>query len=129
MTPPVAQLYTVLQKLSTIAPPLFLSKSLVAQYTIFFISNLGFWSVLKLLKFSLKNDTEIAYFYAIFVKNVKICCLSLKNTKKSVLGLLNFRKNLNTGSYKEVAYIKNRVLDRFVKSVHNCATAVLMVAQ
>ena len=34
----------------------------------FIISNLGFCSVLELLIFSWKNDTEIVYFYTIFIK-------------------------------------------------------------
>ena len=44
-------------------------------------------------------------FYPIFAKNHKICCLSLKNGKKTVLGLLNFGKISST-----VAYIKELLI-------------------
>ena len=56
-------------------------------------------------------STGVACFYPIFAKNHKICCLSLKNGKNSVLGLLNFGKISSTGAYKGVAYKKKHVHD------------------
>ena len=82
-------------------------ESVVAEHRIFY-KQLTFLSILKLLIFHEKMILQLLNFIPFLSKMSRfVTYLSPKNTKKSVLGLLNFREKLITVAYEGVAYKKS----------------------